>query len=86
MISLRQTISPEQYDKIKTNKSSVICVLETNDHFGELGIITGKKRKFTAKTQTPCVLLKLSIKDFKKLVYRFDKINKYFKRYLDFLK
>lgn len=67
---------------INEKKHKVIINQGENTHFGELGVITGNKRKYVACVHEPSMLLKISAENFTKLLKRFCSINTYFDRYI----
>ena len=63
-------------------KKTLIATMGENTHFGELGVMSGKNRKYSAQTQGPCILLKIKDDSFLKILKRFPSIEIYFERYL----
>lgn len=64
------------------NTLNIIESLTENQHFGELGVMTGNKRKFAARAKEPTTMVKIKAKNFLKLLGRFEMINAYFARYI----
>ena len=63
-------------------KKTIIATMGENTHFGELGVMSGHNRKYSARTHEPTILLKINDDPFLKILKRFLSIQSYFERYL----
>lgn len=68
--------------EILDSQQKIVNVLSENQQLGELGVMTGHKRKYAARAQASSVMLKISATDFLDLLKRFSPIKAYFERYI----
>ncbi len=54
-----------------TTATGIVANLESGDHFGETGLLSGRPHTATVQAESDCHLLKLQLQDFERLVARF---------------
>lgn len=63
-------------------KKEVIAVIQEGGHVGELGVMTGQKRRYGVRAKRGSRLLCIQAEDFKGILQRLPRVREYFDKYL----